>query len=280
MFHWFTSKEEFQGHIAGLRPMSLAAEAHLLEKEVSQGWCGICQKLSTLSVSKPPEGEWCNLRECILCDCGLNGRMREVFEAFKLALQQDHSRKFLMLEQVTPFFSKVREHYPFVEGCEYLGDDVPEGSFGMFGEHSVRSENILRLSYDDHTYDLVFHGDILEHVPDSNTALRECWRILKPGGVMVFTCPFFDLDEHIVRARVVDGKIEHALPPSYHGNPLKTEGSLVYYHHGWPLLTDILNAGFSKAYLGLFYDVFQGIVSNNNPYPEGHMWPVIFYAIK
>jgi hypothetical protein len=53
----------------------------------------------------------------------------------------------------------------------------------------------------------------------------------------------------------------------------------VFTHHGWPLLEDVVAAGFSKSEIGLSYDPFQGIVSNGNPYPEGHMWPVLFRAL-
>jgi hypothetical protein len=59
-----------------------------------------------------------------------------------------------------------------------------------------------------------------------------------------------------------------------------SNGSLVFTQHGWPLLTEIRVAGFRDVQIGLLYDAFQRIVSNNNPYPEGHMWPVLFKACK
>ena len=280
MFHWFKSREDFCAYTKKLEPLRQAAEEFLLEGNGLKGWCGICQQLSAFHIAKSSGGGWCDLRENILCECKLNGRMREVYEAIKIVMDQENEKKFLMFEQVTPFFFKVQERYPNVEGCEFLGDDIPSGSYKIFRGMQVRSENILRLSYSDNSFDLIFHGDVLEHVPDTSTALKECWRILKPGGTMLFTCPFFDLEEHLIRARVVDGQVEHLLPPAYHGNPILKEGSLVFFHHGWPLLNDIRNAGFSQVRIGLLYDVFQGIVSNNNPYPEGHMWPVIFQGCK
>ena len=58
------------------------------------------------------------------------------------------------------------------------------------------------------TYDLVVHSDTLEHVPDPVLALRECRRVLRPGGACCFTVP-------IVVGRLTRSR--QGLPPSYHG---------------------------------------------------------------
>lgn len=80
------------------------------------------------------------------------------------------------------------------------------------------------------------HFDVLEHVPDMDQALRECWRILRPGGWMLFSCPFYEeLESTIVRARLVDGALEHVLEPCYHGNPVDGGGALVFSQPGWDL---------------------------------------------
>ncbi|MCR4317523.1 MAG: class I SAM-dependent methyltransferase [Planctomycetes bacterium] len=166
-------------------------------------------------------------------------------------------------------------------GCEYLGGDRTPGGTYEFQGADVRHENLLALSFQDETFDLVFHGDVLEHVPDYRKALRECARVLRKGGVLVFTVPYFDIPAHIERARMnADGSILEILPAVYHGNPISEKGSLVFMQHGRPLLDDILDSGFVKAEIGFNYDPFQGFVSNNNPTPEGHMWPIVFRAWK
>ncbi len=43
-----------------------------------------------------------------------------------------------------------------------------------------------RLPYDDDTFDLVIGHAMLHHIPDVELALRECLRVLKPGGRFVF----------------------------------------------------------------------------------------------
>ena len=92
---------------------------------------------------------------------------------------------------------------------------------------------------------------------------------------MLFSVPFYDLHDHLVRCRIENGKLSHVLPPAYHGNPVGNNRSLVFFHPGWRLLDELRDAGFVRVEIGLYYDVYQGIVSNNNPYPDGHMWPII-----
>lgn len=276
MIRWCASRNEFTGCVTRLRPMAQAAERAIAARTQVEGWCAACRAAVTFRVGEP-EGAWSNLREGLVCHCGLNGRMRLIY----LALEEvSPAGGFLMLERITPLFSVVAGRFPQVEGCEYLGSHRTPGEIVQLGGIAVRHEDLEALSCPDASLECLFHGDVLEHVPNPNAALQECHRVLKPGGVLVFTCPFFDLERHVVRCEVIDGVLRHHLPPGYHGNPVSATGSLVYTHHGWPLIDDVLRAGFDRVEIGLCYDVHQGIVSNANPYPEGHMWPVVFRATR
>lgn len=42
----------------------------------------------------------------------------------------------------------------------------------------------------DGSYDVVFCSGVLEHVDDCHAAVRECYRILRPGGVFLVGVPF------------------------------------------------------------------------------------------
>lgn len=41
------------------------------------------------------------------------------------------------------------------------------------------------------SFDIVVHFQTLEHVPNSSLFLAECFRVLKPGGFLLCTLPFF-----------------------------------------------------------------------------------------
>lgn len=45
------------------------------------------------------------------------------------------------------------------------------------------------LPFEDSFFDIVFFGDVIEHLFDPESALKEIKRILKPGGRLVLSCP-------------------------------------------------------------------------------------------
>jgi ubiquinone/menaquinone biosynthesis C-methylase UbiE len=46
-----------------------------------------------------------------------------------------------------------------------------------------------KLDFPDNFFDIVFHNEVLEHVQDDTLVLKECLRVLKPGGKMIFFTP-------------------------------------------------------------------------------------------
>lgn len=96
----------------------------------------------------------------------------------------------------------------------------------------VKKEDITNLSYEDNSFDLVVHSEVLEHVYDVDRALSECGRILKPNGVCVFTIPVIMRRKTIKRAEVdrETGEIKYLLKPSYHGSGEKN--NLVFWEFG------------------------------------------------
>ena len=52
--------------------------------------------------------------------------------------------------------------------------------------------DVQTLPFRDIAFDAIKVTEVLEHVPDAAAALRECHRVLRPGGYLVATVPFLE----------------------------------------------------------------------------------------
>lgn len=109
---------------------------------------------------------------------------------------------------------------------EYFGQEYRPGDKVC----GIPHEDLQQLSFTDHFFDIVFTSEVLEHVPDALAAEKEIIRVLKPGGVYIFTVPYMPNASHdIVRAVIENGQVKHIVEPQYHGDPLRpNEGILVF----------------------------------------------------
>lgn len=100
------------------------------------------------------------------------------------------------------------------------------------------------LNIEQASFDLVVHSDTLEHVRNPVRGLRECRRVLKPGGICVFTVPV--IVDRFSRRR--DG-----LPASYHGGPdVSCSDQIVYTEFGADFWKPVLEAGFLQCAIHAF----------------------------
>jgi len=182
-----------------------------------------------------------NYRESIICNsCDCNTRNRSV-----AARINKEEGKLLFLEAITPLARLMSYKKRDSIFCEYLGDNYKSGE--IIG--GIRHENILDSSLEDQSVNAVISTDVFEHVADFETAILECFRILKPNGKIIFTIPFRGEEETSKRADIKNGKINYIKEAEYHGNPVSgASDSLVFTDFGWDIFEIGKRCGFKNCY--------------------------------
>jgi SAM-dependent methyltransferase/tetratricopeptide (TPR) repeat protein len=231
-----------------------------------KAWCAVCSSPQMMNVNWT-YGEvtgtgsfnpaW---TETFICpSCGFNSRMRALYALLIEELQVPPTARIYLAEQVTHGYRIYQSRFPNLVGSEYLGATLAPGQECTRDKVRVRHEDHTNLSFATGSLDCVITQDVFEHIPDFRKALRESRRVLRPGGIMAFSIPFFSWQpETVTCARVLpDGTLEHVLPPEYHGNPLGN-GSLCFHHLGWDILDELRQAGFAEAAAHLYWGPWQG----------------------
>jgi|ERR1022692_1054178 ubiquinone/menaquinone biosynthesis C-methylase UbiE len=133
-------------------------------------------------------------------------------------------------------------------GYTAWGVDFSEGMVEYARQHynpdRFRVGDIERIPFPDNTFDAVMCLGVMEYLEKDEPALREMWRVLKPGGRAVITtpnilCPFFHMDMAFQKVRVVVRPFVRFVRYRLRGRPLPAGGGLPvvihrrYYRPRW-----------------------------------------------
>ena len=73
---------------------------------------------------------------------------------------------------------------------EYIGVDFENPGHPHLNEQIDVYYDGKHLPFDNNAFDVIFCSEVFEHVFNLPELLREINRVLKPGGRLIFTCPF------------------------------------------------------------------------------------------
>lgn len=248
---------------AAVRDEEAAALARPASGVPLRGICGLCGGQAAFGAARRDRADY---REGLHCTrCGCNARQRAAAATLLAALPDPGAARVHATEQSSGLFLALRRKVRRLSGSEY----APAWrmrlrlSLWMLRQGApmwVRHGDVTALALGDAGLDGLVSLDVLEHVSDFRAALREFMRVLRPGGVLVLTVPFYETQaqsQRIARLRD-DGGIEHLDEPEYHGDPLA--GRVPCFHHfGWDLLDEIRGAGFGEAEAVRVFDPARGL---------------------
>ncbi len=109
----------------------------------------------------------------------------------------------------------LKENFKAVQTSEYF----PNLKLGIVCD-GILNQDVTRLTFGDSVFDLITSNQVFEHVPDVKQGMRECFRVLKKGGSLVFSVPLYDTERTQQIARLKGAQIEWIEQPEYHDSRL------------------------------------------------------------
>ncbi len=175
----------------------------------------------------------------------------------------------MVLQRERPDWRTLSIHESSPDGClaSKLAREAPGYSSSQFlpgkplGEvhGGLRNEDLRKLTFAGGSFDLFLTMDVLEHVPEPDLAFAEIGRVLKPGGLHIFTVPWHDAPTRDRVRLAEDGSMQHLLPAEYHGNPVDPKGALVVTDWGSDMLERIRAASGMSTDRYSFHDASRGL---------------------
>ena len=224
--------------------------SYVLRGKTNAGFCPICEK-NTQFIKYDP---W--LRDYYCCiTCHSIPRQRALINSLTLFFPDWTD---LTVHESSPggissdFIAKKCRRY---SASQYYPDVTP-GTV----KDGYQCQNLERLTFANHAFDLIISQDVFEHVLNPDKAFAEIARVLKPGGAHVFTMPWYPaLKKTVQRAVDVDGTVQFLEKPIYHGNPIDAKGSLVTFDWGLDFPVYVFRHGGLVTTIHLVVDENKGL---------------------
>lgn len=124
---------------------------------------------------------------------GYGNQRSNVLSPSTLSLER-HRLLWLYLNRETDFFTAPKKvlHFAPEQAFYSLFKNQKKLDYTTTDLESPLADvkaDICNLPFEDNSYDLILCNHVLEHIPDDQQAMRELYRILKPGGMGIFQIP-------------------------------------------------------------------------------------------
>lgn len=202
-------------------------------KTVCSDTCNICGKQVDFII----DDNAALLRDAICQECHASLRVSDVVGVLRKEMSEYQSEHHCQ-PRILNLCSRgaVHELYHQMKGyvCGEYFDGVKSGE----RKGDILCIDLQNIPFEKDSFDIVITEDVLEHVNDIYQALGEINRVLRLGGLHIFTVPVHENIVTMSRKRK---------PEVYHGDPLRSEGALVITDFGRDLSDFVDRFGMKTA---------------------------------
>jgi SAM-dependent methyltransferase len=143
------------------------------------------------------------------------------------------------LSAAGPFVRWLQPRARSLTTSEYF-ENVPRGT-----EHDgIVCQDVQRLTFPAERFDLCTSTEVFEHVQDDLAGFREILRVLRPGGIHVFTVPLNLAGPTVERTDLQGGRRVNVLPAEYHADRFRGHRVFCYRNYGADILDHLTGVGF------------------------------------
>jgi len=216
-------------------------------------------------------------RESLICEhCLTTSRYRSITRGILRAIHELRDMSAQSLASLPHISTRRKLHFydtqpPFYyENCSYplpdflsatkwidvhLSQYKPNRRLGERISAGITNQNLECLTFRDESFDIIVTSDVMEHVRLDDRAHHEIHRVLRLGGIYIFTVPHNrEWKETLIRIQInnADDPSQdiHLLEPEYHGdtNSENGKGIIAYRTYGKDLEVYLINLGFEVEY--------------------------------
>lgn len=154
--------------------------------------CLNCSGNYSLFVSNKPA----NIR-CL--HCGLTATATALLPVIKEHMQ-NHGPVNIVWEMST---YGAPAKYCRLHGAKVIETEYIDGHKSGSVINGIRCEDATNSSFGNGEIDLVTSNQVFEHVEDDLQGYRECFRVIRPGGALIFAVPLYNTKESRRIAKMV-----------------------------------------------------------------------------